>query len=126
MKIPDSDQKSKISDIKRGDVVLVNLEPAKGSEQGGVRPALIIQNDLGNKYSSTTIISPITSKIPSKEYPFHVKLLRGDGGLERDSTILLDQIRTIDKLRIMKKLGQIDAAFLKKVDLAVRISFGLE
>ncbi len=87
-----------MGEIKRGDIILVNLEPVKGSEWGGVRPALVIQNDLGNKYSLTTIISPITSKIFAKEYPFHVRLFRGDAKLERDSTVLLDQIIKICKI----------------------------
>ncbi len=104
-----------MGEIKRGDIILVNLEPVKGSEQRGVRPALVIQSDFGNRYSPTTIISPLTSKIFAKEYPFHVRLFRGDAELERDSTVLLDQIKTIDKSRIIKKLGQIDAEIQKKL-----------
>src|SRR3989344_4781966 len=112
--------------IKRGDIVIVNLDPVKGSEQGKVRPALIIQNDIGNQYSPTTIIAPITSTIFSKEFPTNVKIAAVEGGLEKDSTILLNQIRTIDKFRIIKKLGRTDDITIKKVELAIKISLGLE
>ena len=89
--------------IERGDIIIVDLEPVKGSEQGGIRPSVIIQNDIGNKYSPTTIIAPITGKKFSKEFPTNVKLLKDDSGLEKDSVILLNQIKTIDKSRIIKK-----------------------
>ncbi len=112
--------------IKRGDVILVNLEPIKGSEQGGTRPALIIQNDFGNMYSPTIIIAPITSKLFSKEYPTNVQLSKGDAGLDRNSTALLNQIRTIDKKRVIKKIGFLDQEIMKKVDLALKVSLGID
>jgi len=126
IKIFDGAQKSKISDIKRGDIVLVNLEPVKGSEQGGTRPCLIIQNNLGNKYSPTTIIAPITSKKFSREFPTNVDLLKEDSKLDKDSTILLNQIATIDKARIIKKLGFLNGEIMRKVDLAIKVSLDLE
>jgi len=112
-------------EIKRGDVVLVNLEFAKGSEQRGLRPCLIIQNNLGNKYSPTTIISPITSKKFSREFATNVSLLKEDSNLDRDSTVLLNQITTIDKSRIIKKFGFLDEELMRKVDLAIKISLDL-
>lgn len=113
-------------EIKRGDIVIINLEPIRGSEQGGIRPCLIIQNDQGNKYSPLTIIAPLTSKKFSKEFPTNVELSKKDSKLNKDSTILLNQIRTIDKLRIIKKISSLDNFIMKKVDLAIKISLGLE
>ncbi|MCD4760091.1 type II toxin-antitoxin system PemK/MazF family toxin [archaeon] len=111
--------------IKRGEIYLVNLDPVKGSEQGKIRPILVIQNDISNKYSPTTIIAPITSKIYSKEFPTNVFLLKSDSNLKKDSTILLNQIRTIDKLRIIKRIGKVDDFIMKKVGLAIQVSLGL-
>ena len=112
-------------DIKRGDIILVNLEPVKGSEQGGVRPCLIIQNDKGNKYSPLTIIAPLTSKKFTKEFPTNVSVVREDSGLNKDSTILLNQIKTIDKSRIIKKISSLNSFLMNKVDLAAKISLAL-
>ncbi len=111
--------------IKRGDLVLVDLEPIVGSEQGKVRPAVVIQNDVGNEYSPTTIIAPITSKVFSKEFSTNVELFKEDSRLEKDSTILLNQIRTIDKLRIIKKMSSLSNELMNRVDLAIKISLGL-
>lgn len=113
-------------DLKRGDIVLVNLDPIKGSEQGGIRPCLIIQNDYGNMYSPLTIIAPLTSKEFTKEYPTNVFVIKKDSNLDKDSTILLNQIKTIDKSRIIKKLTKLDNIFMEKVDLAIKISLGLD
>jgi len=113
-------------EIKRGDIVIVNLDPVKGSEQGKIRPALIIQNDTGNQYSPTTIIAPITSTIFSKEFPTNVQILSRESGLEKDSTILLNQIRTIDKSRIIKKLGKANDFTIRKVEIAIKTSLELE
>lgn len=113
-------------EIKRGDIVLVNLDPVKGSEQGKIRPALVIQNDIGNQYSPTTIIAPVTSTIFSKEFPTNVKIAAIESGLEKDSTILLNQIRTIDKSRIIEKLDRANDIIIKKVELAIKVSLGLE
>ena len=110
--------------IKRGDIFLVNLEPVRGSEQGGIRPVLIIQNDISNRYSPVTIIATITSKIGSKEFPTNVLLPKNESKLKKDSTILLNQIRTVDKRRLMKKVGTLDNYFLGKVDRALKISLG--
>ena len=112
--------------IKRGDIVLVNLDPVKGSEQGKIRPALVIQNDIGNEYSPITIIAPITSKIFSKEFPTNVQIQTKDSGLEKESTILLNQIRAIDKSRIIKKLKRLNDSIIKKVDLAIKLSLALD
>ena len=111
--------------IKRGDNFLVNLEPVTGSEQGGIRPFLIIQNDYGNKYSPLTIIAPLTSKVFIKEFPTNVFILKEDSGLDKDSTILLNQIRTIDKNRLIKKIGSLDFNLINKLNLALKISLGL-
>ncbi len=111
--------------IKRGDVLLVNFEPVKGSEQGRIRPALVIQNDIFNKYSPLTIVAPITSKIYEKEYPTNVFIQKNEANLNTDSTILLNQIRTIDKRRIIKKLGSLDNFIMNKVDMAIKISLAL-
>jgi len=113
-------------DIKRGDIILVNLEPVKGSEQGGVRPCLIIQNDKGNKYSPLTIIAPLTSKKFTKEFPTNVSVVREDSRLDKDSTILLNQIKTIDKSRIIKKISSLNSFLMNKVDLAIKISLALD
>lgn len=112
--------------IKRGDIVLVNLDPVVGSEQGKTRPALIIQNDIGNEYSPTTIIAPITSKIFSKQFPTNVEIDSANSPLKGKSTILLNQIRTIDKSRIIKNYGNISNKKMKEVDEAVVNSLGLD
>jgi len=113
-------------EIKRGDVLLVNLEPVTGAEQGRIRPVIVIQNDIGNKFSPTTIIAPITSKIFSKEFPTNVKASARQSGLKKDSTILLNQIRTIDKSRIIKKVRSLEREIMNKVDLAIKISLDLD
>ena len=112
--------------IKRGDVVLVNLDPPVGSEQGKVRPAVVIQNDIGNEYSPTTIVAPITSKIFSKEFPTNVHLPTEDSGLKMESTILLNQIRTIDKSRIIKRYKALTSGAIQKINLAIKASLDLE
>ena len=112
--------------IKRGDIVLVNLDPVIGSEQGKTRPALIIQNDIGNEYSPTTIVAPITSKIFSKQFPTNVEIDSTNSPLKEKSTILLNQIRTIDKLRIIKNYGRISNKKMKEVDEAIMNSLELE
>ncbi len=112
--------------IKRGDVVLTRLDPVLGSEQGKTRPCLIIQNDLGNSVSPTTIVAAVTSRA-EKEYPFMVHVNAGEGGLPKDSTILLNQIRVISiQHRIVKKLGSIKPDTMKKVNEAIKTSFGLD
>ena len=111
--------------VKRGDIFLTNLEPVKGSEQGGIRPVLIIQNDISNKNSPVTIIAAITSKVYEKEFPTNVFILKEDSGLNKDSTILISQIRTVDKSRLIKKIGFLDFNLINKVNLAMKVSLGL-
>ena len=112
-------------EIKRGDIVLAGLEPVKGSEQGGVRPVLVIQNDDGNKFSPTTIIAPITSKEFSKEFPTNVTISKQESRLNNDSTVLLNQIRTIDKSRLIKRISCLNNYLMKKVDSAIKICLDL-
>ena len=111
--------------IKRGDIFLANLEPVKGSEQGGTRPCLILQNDILNKYSPVTIVASMTSKVFIKEFPTNVLITKIDSKLKKDSTILLNQMRTIDKSRLIKKVGSLDNYLMSHVDMALRISLGL-
>lgn len=112
--------------IRRGDIILVNLEPTKGSEEGLTRPGVVIQNDIGNKYSPTTIIAPITSSY-DRIYPMNVEIKASQSKLEKDSIILLNQIRTISiKDRIIKKLDKISKEKMSEVDEAIRISLGLD
>jgi mRNA interferase MazF len=108
---------------KRGEVWMVNFNPGRGSEQKGVRPALIIQNDTGNQYAATTIIAAITSTI--KKYPVTVVVPRGKGGLKEESMINLAQILTIDKGRLIRKIGQIEKEKIVEVDEAIKISLGV-
>ena len=112
--------------VKRGDIFYVDLNPTKGSEQSGRRPVLVIQNDIGNEYSPTVIIAPLTTKKLSKEYPTNVHLKKGVAGLKEDSTVLFSQIRTIDKTRLEKKIGSLSKDFISKVDEAIRASLGLD
>lgn len=113
-------------EVKRGEIFLVNLEPVKGSEQGGIRPCLIIQNDNGNKYSPVTIVASITSRVFEKEFPTNIFISKKDSGLSKDSTILLNQIKTVDKKRIIKKVGLLDIYLMNRVDRAIKVSLGLD
>lgn len=111
--------------IERGDIFLTNLEPVLGKEQGGIRPVLIIQNDISNQYSPVVIIVAITSKVYEKEFPTNVFIRKDESKLDKDSTIMLNQIRTIDKIRLVKKIGSLDSHTMNKVNQALRISFDL-
>ena len=111
--------------VKRGDIYYADLSPVVGSEQGGIRPVLIIQNDVGNKYSPTVIAAAITSRINKAKMPTHIEITARDYGLNKDSVILLEQIRTIDKRRLREKIGRIDGSVMTSVDDALQISFGL-
>lgn len=111
--------------IRRGDIAIANLEPVTGSEQGGIRPVLIIQNNILNIHAPTTIIAPITSKIYTKNYPTNVQFFSSTSGLKKESTILLNQIRTIDKERIIRKIGEIDFEIMKRVNIAIKVSLDL-
>lgn len=111
--------------VKRGDIYYADLSPVVGSEQGGVRPVLIIQNDVGNKYSPTVIAAAITSRINKAKMPTHIELSANEYGLNKDSVILLEQIRTIDKRRLREKIGRLDEEVMHRVNNALYISFGL-
>lgn len=112
--------------VKRGDIYYADLSPVIGSEQGGIRPVLIIQNDVGNKYSPTVIAAAITSQINKAKMPTHIELSASDYGLYKDSVILLEQIRTIDKKRLKDKVAHLDKKLMKTVDEALSISFGID
>lgn len=111
--------------IRRGELYWANLNPTRGSEQAGRRPVLVIQNNIGNEFSPTTIIAPLTTRIFVKEYPTNVFLPKGAGGLTDDSTALLSQIRTVDKARLMSRIGRLPEADLLKVNRAIRVSLDL-
>ena len=113
--------------IKRGDMYYADLSPVVGSEQGGIRPVLIIQNDMGNKYSPTVIAAAITSQIGKNRLPTHIEISSQNSGLKSDSVILAEQIRTIDKSRLKEKIGHIDDnSVINKINNALGVSFGLE
>ncbi len=112
--------------VKRGDVFYADLSPVVGSEQGGVRPVLIIQNDIGNKYSPTVIIAAVTSQINKAKLPTHIEISGDEYGLNKDSVILAEQVRTIDKKRLKEKIGHLDEELMARVNEALEISFGLE
>jgi len=112
-------------EVKRGYIFFADLSPVVGSEQGGVRPVLVIQNDVGNKYSPTVIIAAITSQIEKAKLPTHVEVEAKEYGLEKDSVILLEQIRTIDKQRLQGKVTELDSRVMLKVSQALKISLGL-
>ena len=111
--------------VKRGDIYFADLSPVVGSEQGGMRPVLIVQNDTGNKHSPTVIAAAITSQTGKARLPTHIRLRGNSGGLNRDSVILLEQIRTLDKSRLRQCMGHLDEAAMSAVDNALAISMGL-
>ncbi len=111
--------------VKRGDIFYADLSPVIGSEQGGIRPVLVIQNDIGNKYSPTVIIAAITSQINKAKLPTHIEADSKKYSLIKDSVVLLEQIRTIDKKRLREKVGHLDKGLMTKVDKALLISLGL-
>ncbi len=113
-----------VEQIKRGELYYADLSPVVGSEQGGVRPVLVVQNDVGNKYSPTVIIAAITSKINKAKLPTHIEIVASTYGLEKDSVILLEQIRTLDKSRLQNKIGDLSEWVMKSVDKALLISLG--
>ncbi|MCY0892239.1 MAG: type II toxin-antitoxin system PemK/MazF family toxin [Acidibacillus sp.] len=111
--------------VKRGDVYYADLSPVVGSEQGGFRPVLIIQNNIGNRFSPTVIIAAITAQIQKAKLPTHVEIAASAYGLERDSVVLLEQIRTIDKQRLTEKITHLDDELMHKVNEGLQISLGL-
>ncbi len=111
--------------VKRGEIYYADLSPVVGSEQGGIRPVLIVQNDVGNKFSPTVIAAAITSQKEKSRLPTHIELQSTGCGLSRDSVVLLEQIRTIDKRRLKEKMGQLDNGSMGEINRALSISFGL-
>ena len=113
------------SNVKRGDIFYADLSPVVGSEQGGVRPVLIVQNDTGNKHSPTVIAAAITSQTGKARLPTHITLAAGSVGLPKDSIVLLEQVRTLDKRRLREHMGRVDDRVMRQVDNAIAVSFGL-
>lgn len=111
--------------VKRGDIYYADLSPVVGSEQGGVRPVLIIQNDIGNRYSPTVIAAAITSQRDKTKLPTHIQVNGSGCGLAKDSIVLLEQVRTIDKQRLKEKMGTLDVGSMDRVNKALSVSFGL-
>ena len=111
--------------IRRGDIFYADLSPVVGSEQGGLRPVLIVQNDVGNRYSPTVIAAAITSRMTKTRLPTHIDIYSSDAGLTKDSVVLLEQIRTIDKQRLKEKMGHLDESTMNHVNNAIQVSFGL-
>lgn len=111
--------------VERGDIYYADLSPAVGSEQSGLRPVLIIQNDVGNKYSPTVIIAAITSQIQKAKLPTHIELSHSRYHLAKDSVVLLEQIRTLDKLRLRERVGSLDDIAMQKVNVGLLISLGI-
>lgn len=110
--------------IRRGEIYFADLSPVVGSEQGGIRPVLIIQNDTGNKFSPTVVVAAITSQLSKAKIPTHVELSAEEFGLQKDSVVLLEQIRTIDKRRLKEKVCELDGLKMRKVNVAILISLG--
>ena len=111
--------------VKRGDIYYADLSPVVGSEQGGLRPVLIIQNDVGNRYSPTVIAAAITSRMGKTRLPTHIDIYAEKAGLSKDSVVLLEQIRTLDKQRLKEKMGHLDDGVMNEVNNAIAVSFGL-
>ncbi|MDR1138709.1 MAG: type II toxin-antitoxin system PemK/MazF family toxin [Clostridiales bacterium] len=112
-------------EILRGEIYYADLSPVFGSEQGGMRPVLVVQNNIGNKFSPTIIVCAITSQLTKARLPTHIEIAEGQFGLPKDSVVLLEQIRTVDKRRLKDKVGCLDQIYLNKVDKALIVSLGL-
>lgn len=112
--------------VKRGDIYYADLSPVVGSEQGGIRPVLIVQNDIGNKYSPTVIAAAITSQKDKAKLPTHIEVTGSSCGLAKDSIVLLEQIRTLDKHRLKERMGMLDGSAMNQIDQALSVSFGLK
>lgn len=111
--------------VRRGDIYYADLSPVVGSEQGGIRPVLIVQNDVGNRFSPTVIAAAITSQKDKNKLPTHIQVNANDSGLSKDSIVLLEQVRTIDKQRLKEKMGRLDDASMSRINQALSVSFGL-
>ena len=114
-----------VQTVKRGEIYFADLSPVVGSEQGGMRPVLIIQNDAGNRHSPTVIAAAITSRTGKAKLPTHINLAAQTCGLPKDSIVLLEQVRTIDKTRLRERMGRVDGPMMDRVDNAIAVSFGL-
>lgn len=114
-----------IVSVKRGDIYYADLSPVVGSEQGGLRPVLIIQNDVGNRYSPTVIAAAITSRLSKTKLPTHIDIHANRAGLSRDSIVLLEQLRTLDKRRLRERMGALDEESMREIDHAIAVSLGL-
>ena len=114
-----------MNNIKRGDIFYADLSPVVGSEQGGLRPVLIIQNDVGNRYSPTVIAAAITSRMGKTRLPTHIDIYAARAGLAKDSVILLEQVRTLDKRRLRERMGHLDESVMERVNTAIAVSFGI-
>ncbi len=112
-------------EVRRGDIYYADLSPVIGSEQGGIRPVLIVQNDVGNKYSPTVIAAAITSKKFKTQLPTHISVQADECGLAKDSIVLLEQVRTLDKQRLRERMGSLDEFEMSKINHALQVSFGL-
>ena len=112
-------------DIIRGEIYYADLSPVVGSEQGGIRPVLVVQNNVGNKYSPTVIVSAITSQLSKAKLPTHIELDKNRYNLPKDSVVLLEQIRTLDKRRLKEKISSVDELTMHKIDIAIMVSFGI-
>lgn len=112
-------------EINRGDIFYADLSPVVGSEQGGVRPVLVVQNNVGNKFSPTVIIAAITSQLSKAKLPTHIELSHSKYNLPKDSVVLLEQIRTLDKRRLQQKVSSIDASTMQRIDVAILVSLGI-
>ena len=113
------------TNVRRGDIYYADLSPVVGSEQGGVRPVLIIQNDTGNRYSPTVIAAAITSQTNKAKLPTHIRVNADGCGLAKDSIVLLEQVRTLDKRRLRERMGRVDGELMERIDAAIAVSFGL-
>lgn len=120
-----TEDKKPDTNIRRGDIYYADLSPVVGSEQGGLRPVLIVQNDIGNRYSPTVIAAAITSRLDKAKLPTHIDVFASRVGLTKDSVILLEQIRTLDKRRLKEKMGHLDDELMQRVNNAISVSFGL-
>ena len=114
-----------MNNIRRGDIYYADLSPVVGSEQGGLRPVLIIQNDVGNRYSPTVIAAAITSRMSKTRLPTHIDIFADRAGLAKDSVVLLEQVRTLDKKRLRERMGHLDDGVMREVNSALAVSFGI-
>ena len=124
LRITKTESEIKMS-VKRGDIYYADLSPVVGSEQGGMRPVLIIQNDVGNRYSPTVIAAAITSKMGKTRLPTHIDIYADKAGLAKNSVVLLEQVRTLDKRRLKEKMGHLDESSMSEINAAIAVSFGL-